>query len=53
MGFEWGPTKALQAGRRTAFAEIAWVFNREVRYRRYPQDFDVDDGFMFRVGVGY
>lgn len=53
-GFEWGPSQTLQAGRRSAFAEIGYVFARQVRYRYSPfDDFDPDDAFMFRVGVGY
>lgn len=53
-GIEWGPSQLLQAGRRTAFAEIGYVFNREVHYRYSPQDdFDSDDAIMFRIGIGY
>jgi hypothetical protein len=54
FGLEWGPSSSLQAGRRTAFAEIAYVFSREVRYRYSPNDdFDPDDAFSFRIGIGY
>ncbi len=53
-GFEWGKSEALRLGRRAAFAEIGWVFQRKVKYRSSPGDnFDPKDSFMFRVGVGY
>ncbi|MCP4775171.1 MAG: hypothetical protein GY880_13115, partial [Planctomycetaceae bacterium] len=53
-GFEWGKSEALRLGRRAAFAEIGWVFNRKVKYRSHSGDnFDPKDSFMFRVGVGY
>ena len=53
-GFEWGKSEALRLGRRAAFAEIGWVFNRKVKYRSNSGDnFDPKDSFMFRVGVGY
>ncbi|MGC6444234.1 MAG: hypothetical protein ACON4H_16395 [Rubripirellula sp.] len=54
LGIEWGPSTALAAGRRSGFLEIGYVFNREVLYRTVPADnFDPDDAFMFRVGIGY
>lgn len=54
LGIEWGPSTALAAGRRSGFLEIGYVFNREVLYRTTPADnFDPDDAFMFRVGIGY
>jgi hypothetical protein len=54
MGLEWGKSEALRLGRRTAFAEVGWVFNRKVKYRSNPEDnFDPKDSFMLRVGIGY
>jgi hypothetical protein len=54
VGLEWGPSQTLQAGKRSAFAEIGYVFTREVRYRYSPSDnFDPDDAIMFRIGIGY
>jgi hypothetical protein len=54
LGVEWGTSDQLQLGRRTAFAEIGYVFGREVEYRYNPQDnYDPDDGIMVRLGIGY
>jgi hypothetical protein len=54
MGLEGGQSEALRLGRRTAFAEVGWVFNRKVKYRSNPEDnFDPKDSFMLRVGIGY
>ncbi len=54
LGVEWGQSQAIQAGRRTAFAEIGYVFNRELKYRYSPfDDIDNGDSVMFRVGIGY
>jgi hypothetical protein len=54
LGLEWGRNDAIRVGRRTGFAEIGYVFGREVEYRMNPQDnFDPGDAFMFRVGFGY
>ncbi len=54
MGLEWGRSDEIRAGRRLGFAEIGYVFNREVNYQRSPaNDLDLDDGIMFRVGIGY
>ena len=51
---EWGPSNALAIGRRSGFLEIGYVFNREVLYRAQLADnFDPDDAFMFRIGIGY
>ncbi|MEL7337551.1 MAG: hypothetical protein AAFN70_15265, partial [Planctomycetota bacterium] len=53
-GLEWGQNQFIAAGRRTAFAEIGYVLNREVRYAANPADnFDADDSFYIRVGIGY
>lgn len=54
LGVEWGPSNSLAAGRRSGFLEIGYVFNREVLYRTEQADnFDPDDAFMIRVGIGY
>lgn len=54
FGFEWGQSEQIRAGRRNAFFEFGYVFNREVEYRYSSQDdFTPDDGFMFRAGIGY
>ncbi len=54
FGMEWGMTDAIRSGRRNAFFEIGYVFDREVEYRFNPQDnFKPDDGVMFRAGIGY
>ncbi|MDB4679022.1 hypothetical protein OAE79_01665, partial [Rhodopirellula sp.] len=54
LGLEWGPSQSLAQGRRSGFAEIGYVFNREVLYRTQQADnFNPDDAFVFRVGIGY
>lgn len=54
FGFEWGRSDQIRTGRRTAFAEIGYVFDRELVYRNFPsQNLALDDGFMFRLGFGY
>ena len=53
-GWEWGLSELIRAGRRSAFVEIGYVFDREVIYRANPQDnFEPGDGIMFRGGIGY
>ncbi len=54
FGLEWGFNDALRMGRRNAFFEIGYAFDREVRYRQSPQhNFDTHDALLFRVGIGY
>ncbi|MGI9444971.1 MAG: hypothetical protein ACR2N1_21025 [Rubripirellula sp.] len=54
IGVEWGTSQTLQIGRRAAFAELGYVFNREVKYRSNPQDdYDPKESIMFRIGLGY
>jgi hypothetical protein len=54
FGIEWGASGAIQAGRRSAFFEVGYVFNREIEYRLNPQDnIKPDNGFMVRAGIGY
>ena len=53
-GFEWGQSEMIRAGRRVGFFEIGYAFDREIEYRRNPsQNIDLDDGVMFRLGIGY
>jgi hypothetical protein len=53
-GIEWGASDAMRAGRRVAFFESGYVFNREIEYRFNPQDnIKPEEGFMFRLGFGY
>jgi hypothetical protein len=54
LGLEWGATDAIRAGRRSAFMELGWVFQREIKYRNNPGDnIKPSDGVMFRAGIGY
>ncbi|TWU47418.1 hypothetical protein Poly51_52180 [Rubripirellula tenax] len=54
LGLEWGRSDEIRSGKRIGFAEIGYVFERELRYRRNPNDnLNLDDGIMFRVGLGY
>jgi hypothetical protein len=53
-GFEWGMPELVRAGRRTAFVEAGYVFEREIVYasdKDRPKE--LDDAFMFRAGIGY
>jgi len=54
LGTEWGRSDLIRAGRRTGFAEIGYVFQRQVEYENNPADnFDANDTFLIRVGIGY
>ena len=54
VGWEWGRSELIRAGRRTAFFELGYVFNREIKYRNNPaDDIDTNDAFMLRAGFGY
>lgn len=54
LGLEWGQSEAIRAGRRTAFMELGFVFERDVQYRRNPADnFRANNAVMFRAGFGY
>jgi hypothetical protein len=54
LGIEWGQNDAIRNGRRTAFFEIGYAFDRELEYRVRPgDDIDTNDAFMFRLGFGY
>ena len=53
-GFEWGPSDRMRSGIRTAFFEFGYVGDRELIYRRNPQDdLRLDDTWMVRLGLGY
>jgi hypothetical protein len=54
FGFEWGRSDQLRTGRRIGFLEAGFVLEREVKYRDSPADnFNADETFMLRVGIGY
>jgi hypothetical protein len=53
-GWEWGLSDQIRAGRRSAFVEIGYVFDREIIYKRSPGDnLKPGDGIMFGGGIGY
>ena len=53
-GFEWGQSDAIRAGRRIGFFDVGFAFERELKYRNNPaDDLDLDDGIVFRLGIGY
>ena len=59
-GLEWGLTDLIRVGRRTGFIEIGYVFDRELRYDKTFVDssrgrrrLSLDDGILFRAGIGY
>ena len=54
LGFEWGRNDQLREGRRKAFLEIGYVFERELLYDLTPADnIRPQDTFMIRAGLGY
>ncbi|MCR9295120.1 MAG: hypothetical protein NXI32_20575 [bacterium] len=54
LGLEFGRNEAIRLGRRNAFVEIGYVFDRELLYRNSPQDnLDLQDTIMLRAGFGY
>ncbi len=54
FGLEWGRSELIRTGRRRAFVEIGYVFDREVNYLGNPaDDFSPEDAFMIRGGFGY
>ncbi len=54
VGFEFGQSAAIQQGRRNAFVEIGYVFDREIRYQANPMDnLSLEDSILFRAGFGY
>ncbi len=54
LGIEWGRNEQMRDGKRYGFAEIGYVFQRELVYKYAPQDnIDLQDSFMLRAGIGY
>ena len=54
LGLEWGRNEQMRDGRRTAFVEAGYVFNRELLYKNQPADnIDLSDSFVVRAGIGY
>jgi len=54
LGLEWGRNDLIRQGRRTGFFEVGYVFDRELYYKRNPQDnISPNDTIMIRVGLGY
>lgn len=54
VGLEWGRSELIRTGRHVGFAELGYVFDREVRYKENPQDdFSPGSTFMLRLGLGY
>lgn len=54
LGLEWGRSDLIRQGRRTGFFEVGYVFDRELYYKRNPQDnISPNDTIMLRVGLGY
>ena len=53
-GWEWGLSDQIRSGKRSAFIEIGYVFDREIIYNRTPgENLKPGDGLMFRGGIGY
>lgn len=42
-----------ETGTVTSFIEAGYVFNREVKYARFGSDYDVESGFIGRIGLRY
>jgi hypothetical protein len=55
LGLEFGRNEQIRQGRRAGFIEAGYVFDRELVYRRSPEDslYDVPDSFVLRAGIGY
>ena len=53
LGIEWGRSDLLRQGRRTGFAEVGYVFDRELEYKSGNGNLNLNDTFMIRLGVGY
>ena len=53
LGLEWGQHEYIRAGRRNAFVEVGYVFDREILYENKNNRFTQDDAIMFRAGIGY
>jgi hypothetical protein len=54
LGLEWGRNEMMRDGRRIGFAEVGYVFDRELLYKARPGDnLRLQDTFVVRVGLGY
>ncbi len=54
LGLEWGRNEQMRDGRRVAFLEAGYVFQRELLFKESPADnLDLQDSFMIRAGIGY
>lgn len=53
LGIEWGRSDLIRQGRRTGFAEVGYVFARELEYKSKVGNIDLNDTFMIRLGIGY
>lgn len=54
LGLEWGQSALIREGRRTAFIEVGYVFEREVVYDNdRSESFAIEDTLMIRGGIGY
>jgi hypothetical protein len=54
LGLEWGRNEMMRDGRRVGFAEIGYVFDRELLYRANPGDnLRLNESFVVRAGFGY
>ena len=54
LGLEWGRNEQMRDGRRVAFLEAGYVFQRELLYKESPADnLDLQDSLMIRAGIGY
>lgn len=53
-GLEWGRSDQIRLGQSVGFAEIGYVFAREVLYRNNTGDnFNPSDALMLRAGLSY
>jgi hypothetical protein len=43
----------FETGWITSFIEAGWVFGRDVEFRRFGTDFEIDTGFITRAGFRY
>lgn len=54
LGLEWGRNDMMRDGRRVGFAEVGYVFDRELLYKARPGDnLRLQDTFVIRIGLGY
>ena len=53
VGLEWGQTDRLRTGQRTGFIEAGVALDRQVEYEFSNDDFQADEAFLIRAGIGY